>query len=75
MSQVIEEAVRQILTEIGEDSEREGLVKTPDRVARAYRFLTKGYDEDPKTVINGALFVEDLLGDDHHARPRLLLAV
>lgn len=59
MSEVIEKAVRQILNDIGEDPEREGLVKTPDRVARAYRFLTKGYAEDPKTVINGALFVED----------------
>jgi len=59
MSQVIEEAVRSILREIGEDPSREGLVKTPDRVARAYSFLTKGYEEDPKTVINGALFVED----------------
>ena len=59
MSQVIEAAVRQILTEIGEDPEREGLVKTPDRVARALRFLTTGYDEDPKSVINGALFTED----------------
>lgn len=59
MSQVIEDAVRGILQEIGEDPSREGLVKTPDRVARAYSFLTKGYSEDPKTVINGALFVED----------------
>jgi len=59
MAKVIQDAVRQILADIGEDPEREGLVKTPERVARAYRFLTKGYDEDPKTVINGALFVED----------------
>ena len=59
MSKVIEEAVRKILVEIGEDPEREGLLKTPDRVSRAYDFLTKGYSEDPKTVINGALFVED----------------
>jgi GTP cyclohydrolase I len=59
MSEIIEKAVRQILNDIGEDPTREGLVKTPDRVARAYKFLTKGYAEDPKTVINGALFVED----------------
>jgi GTP cyclohydrolase I len=51
--------VHAILTEIGEDPGREGLVKTPERVARALRFLTKGYDEDPKAVINGALFTED----------------
>lgn len=48
-----------ILAELGEDPAREGLLKTPDRVARALRFLTKGYDEDPKSVINGALFTED----------------
>ena len=40
--------VRGILDEIGEDPGREGLVKTPERVARALRFLTKGYDEDPQ---------------------------
>ncbi|MDX2171348.1 MAG: GTP cyclohydrolase I FolE [Deltaproteobacteria bacterium] len=48
-----------MLAELGEDPKREGLLKTPDRVARALRFLTKGYDEDPKSVINGALFTED----------------
>jgi GTP cyclohydrolase I len=51
--------VRGILDELGEEPEREGLLKTPDRVARALRFLTKGYDEDPKSVINGALFTEE----------------
>lgn len=51
--------VRGMLSELGEDPEREGLLKTPDRVARAFRFLTKGYDEDPKSVINGALFTEE----------------
>jgi GTP cyclohydrolase I len=59
MPEVIQEAVRKILNEIGEDPAREGLMKTPDRVARAYRFLTKGYSEDPKTAINGALFTEE----------------
>ncbi|MEO8601596.1 MAG: GTP cyclohydrolase I FolE [bacterium] len=48
-----------ILAELGEDPQREGLLKTPDRVSRALRFLTKGYAEDPKSVINGALFTED----------------
>jgi GTP cyclohydrolase I len=51
--------VRGILNELGEEPEREGLLKTPERVARAMRFLTKGYDEDPKSVINGALFTEE----------------
>ncbi len=55
----IERSVQEILTHIGEDPEREGLLKTPDRVARALTYLTKGYGEDPKTVINDALFVEE----------------
>src|ERR1041384_7338786 len=55
----IEPHVKAILDEIGEDPSREGLAKTPARVARAYQYLTRGYAEDPKAVINGALFVED----------------
>jgi len=55
----IEPHVKAILEEIGEDPGREGLAKTPARVARAYQFLTRGYAEDPKAVINGALFIED----------------
>ena len=56
---VIEESVRQILRALGEDPDREGLRRTPYRVARAYEFLTRGYHQDPKKVINGALFVEE----------------
>lgn len=55
----IEDNVQQILSHIGEDPTREGLVKTPYRVARAYEYLTKGYDQDPKEVINKAMFTED----------------
>jgi GTP cyclohydrolase I len=55
----IENAVTEILHRLGEDPGREGLVKTPQRVARALEYFTKGYTEDPKAVINGALFVED----------------
>jgi GTP cyclohydrolase I len=55
----LEDAVNQMLVELGEDPCREGLLKTPARVASALRFLTKGYVEDPKEVINGALFTED----------------
>src|SRR5207247_1678123 len=39
--------------------EREGLARTPERVARALAFLTKGHDEDPRRVINGALFIDE----------------
>jgi GTP cyclohydrolase I len=54
-----EEAVRGILRYIGEDPEREGLARTPERVARAYEYLTSGYAQDPKKIINGALFTEE----------------
>ncbi|MDA3052199.1 GTP cyclohydrolase I FolE [Campylobacter sp. JMF_01 NE2] len=48
--------VAKMLTLLGEDPEREGLVKTPARVAKAYEFLTSGYEQDPKDVLNDALF-------------------
>ena len=44
---------------IGEDPKREGLIKTPHRVAKSLQFLTKGYHEDIKTILNGAIFKED----------------
>ena len=52
----MEELVRGILKEIGEDPSREGLLKTPERVARAYEFLTSGYEVDPNAIVQGALF-------------------
>jgi GTP cyclohydrolase IA len=52
----VEAAVRQILTEIGEDPAREGLVGTPDRVHRMYTELTAGYHVDPERLINRAIF-------------------
>jgi GTP cyclohydrolase I len=50
------DSVRTILAEIGEDPDREGLQKTPERVEKALRFLTKGYGEDPQALLNNALF-------------------
>jgi GTP cyclohydrolase I len=55
----MEEHVRQILKALGEDPDREGLAKTPHRVARALKFLTQGYQIDPAKVINDALFTEN----------------
>ncbi len=52
----IHHAVRDILMTIGEDPQRQGLLKTPDRVARMYDELTAGYQTDPVKLINGALF-------------------
>jgi GTP cyclohydrolase IA len=54
-----EEAVRMLLRHVGEDPKREGLDRTPARVVQAYEYMTRGYSEDPKSVINGALYVEE----------------
>jgi GTP cyclohydrolase I len=54
-----EDHVRALLRTIGEDPDREGLVKTPERVTRALQFLTKGYSEDPAVILNSALFTEE----------------
>ncbi|KAJ2389089.1 hypothetical protein GGI23_005911, partial [Coemansia sp. RSA 2559] len=53
------DAVRTLLECIGEDPDREGLLKTPDRYAKALMFFTKGYEESMNDVINDALFDED----------------
>ncbi len=52
----VTQLVRELLIEIGEDPDREGLLKTPERVAAAYRFLTSGYHTDMGAVVNGAVF-------------------
>jgi len=54
----LEEQVRNILSSLGEDADREGLAGTPHRVAKALEFLTKGYHEDIGDVLNGAVFNE-----------------
>lgn len=54
----LEESVVNILAEIGEDPKREGLIRTPNRVAKAYKFLTKGYSEDIEKLLNNAIFNE-----------------
>lgn len=51
--------VEAILALLGEDPEREGLVKTPERVAKALQFITKGYQEDGVEIIRGAIFDEE----------------
>lgn len=50
---------REILSLLGENPEREGLAKTPERVAKAMSFVTKGYAEDPVQIINSAIFREE----------------
>src|SRR6187399_2468852 len=51
----MQDAIRQLLAELGEDPEREGLLDTPRRVEKSLRFLTSGYDADVDAVINNAL--------------------
>lgn len=51
--------VREILKLLGEDAEREGLLKTPERVAKSLQFLTKGYGEDAEGIIRSAIFDEE----------------
>ncbi len=54
----IQSLIEQLLEEIGEDPNREGLKKTPSRVAKAWQFLARGYTEDINTIINHAVFQE-----------------
>ncbi len=55
----LESHYRSILSLLGEDTEREGLLKTPYRVAKAMQTLTRGYAEDPREILNSAKFKED----------------
>ena len=54
----VEEITNSLLLELGEDPNREGLIKTPSRVAKAWEFISKGYNEDLNKVINDAIFNE-----------------
>jgi GTP cyclohydrolase I len=51
-----EDLVREMLVRLGEDPQREGLVRTPERVQKAFEFLTRGYNEDPEVLLKNALF-------------------
>jgi GTP cyclohydrolase IA len=55
-SATFEDLVHEMLVRLGEDPAREGLVDTPERVHKAMKFLTKGYQEDPEALLKGALF-------------------
>jgi GTP cyclohydrolase IA len=50
---------KNVLTDIGEDPNREGLLRTPERVAKALQFLTQGYDTNPEDILKSALFHEE----------------
>jgi GTP cyclohydrolase I len=55
----IKQSYTDILSELGEDTTREGIVKTPERASKAMQFLTQGYDQDPAAILRGAMFEED----------------
>ena len=52
----MQNAIKQILEHVGEDVNREGLIKTPQRVQKAWEFMCSGYDQDPQEIIKSALF-------------------
>ena len=56
---MIEKLIGQLLKELGEDAQREGLAKTPERVAASLKYLTSGYDKKIEDILNDALFVEE----------------
>ena len=55
----MQDLIRKLLAEIGEDPDREGLQKTPQRVAESFAFLTQGYRQDVDQILNDAIFAED----------------
>ena len=59
VTETVASNVRQIIEALGEEADREGLIKTPERVAKAYQFLTHGYHLDPDEILKMALFEED----------------
>ncbi|MFK7786795.1 MAG: GTP cyclohydrolase I FolE [Crocinitomicaceae bacterium] len=59
LTENLKEHYEQVIKGIGEDPNREGLLKTPERVAKAMQFLTKGYDQNPDEIIEQAIFHEE----------------
>ena len=56
---ILEQITRKLLKEIGENPDREGLVRTPSRVAKSWEFFSKGYNQNLEDIINNAIFEED----------------
>jgi GTP cyclohydrolase I len=59
VTEEIKNSFTTIIEKLGEDTEREGILKTPERAAKAMQFLTSGYDMDPAEILKGAMFKED----------------
>lgn len=60
VTNAMSENYRSILTQLGEDANREGLLKTPERIAKAMQFMTQGYEQDAVAILNSAKFHEDV---------------
>ncbi len=58
-TKLVAEKYREIIGLLGENSEREGLLKTPERVAKAMQFFMQGYEQDPEKILQSAMFTED----------------
>ncbi len=59
ITETIKSKYHDIISNLGEDVNREGLLKTPERASKAMQYLTKGYNEDPEEILKSALFKED----------------
>lgn len=59
ITEILRQNYQTIITELGEDVSRDGLLKTPERAAKAMQFLTKGYHEDAEKILRSAMFKED----------------
>ena len=59
VTEEVKKKFKSIIEDIGEDTERDGILKTPERAAKAMLFLTQGYDQDPEEILKGAMFKED----------------
>ena len=59
VTKILKENYNELLNQVGEDPDREGLIKTPERAAKAMQFLTQGYDQDAEEILRSAMFQED----------------
>lgn len=59
VTEKIKNKYREIISDLGEDTEREGILKTPERASKAMQFLTSGYCQDPSEILKSAMFAED----------------
>ncbi len=59
VTEEVKDKFKSIISDIGEDLDRDGIVKTPERAAKAMLFLTQGYHQDPAEILKGAMFKED----------------